>query len=819
MAPIEESGAFWVFDPYSKIWSELKPNDPQSPYPAGRSFHALTSNGQDTIFLHAGCPEKGRLGDLWAFSIPTRQWRQLTSAPKPERGGTSIAFAEGRIFRMNGFDGNTEQGGSLDVFDPEKNVWDTMSFSADGISGPPARSVSCLLALKVAGRPSLVTMFGEHDPSSLGHQGAGKMLADVWIFDLESEQWAEVKMRDGNDVPQGRGWFDADVVAGPPCPPLTQIIPSPRESVGTIPVAKLAAGEEKESCDETKPTCKACARLSLECSYGLNYTFRHTSNAQTTISGTLNVPTKAVTRKDHIEISNHVSESSGLKLPATLDTIDNVESMYLSHFQSHVRYLLPAASPQVIDNALQSPPARFAILCIAASNLSMLNASVQSRILPSNNRGSIFSPLVDKRHYSNARKYHDRALYCCRTTDPEEAKHQSVAILTTHVLLAYYHHASTDHRSFRMAVGESIRFVLQNRTSIADSIDGARALQLWYRLCTSHRPAKSPALLLEGEGASPYNLNVLPDVTEHLYLRCIVGMSADDLIYDILIKTLEIRTKLVTFRAVADTLQISDQSSHISSLTHEILNKMLGRHSAPHENAEAQGGFVGSHHLLGLLEVQSERLKVWKSRLNPNQLPMEYYPPHEPSADSLSCTAQSFSTHRDAMNALYYMLCQLAIHTSCQTSPTADCRSVYDPSTTLIDNMAHSVCRIASNLSFKASTTSDIYTFSLGEVLLHLVFLWRSDALFHSILDILWPSFEKSGRGYEHSHYPTQLAKRIIAQVALYWENNRVVLLALPAVAENISKSKLLDTSHPIDMVACGYNVDGKYFLEKGPLP
>ncbi|PYI01283.1 kelch repeat protein [Aspergillus sclerotiicarbonarius CBS 121057] len=213
MAPIEEAGSFWVLDPTPSGWSQVTPADPQSPYPVGRSYHTLANDGKDTIFLHAGCPEKGRLCDLWAFNIVTRQWRELASAPKPARGGTSIAYAEGKVFRMNGFDGNKEQGGTLDVFDPEKNVWNTITYLADGISGPSARSVSCLLSLHISGKPCLVTMFGEHDPSSLGHQGAGKMLADAWIFDIESQKWTKIEV-DNEDVPQGRGWFDADVISG-----------------------------------------------------------------------------------------------------------------------------------------------------------------------------------------------------------------------------------------------------------------------------------------------------------------------------------------------------------------------------------------------------------------------------------------------------------------------------------------------------------------------------------------------------------------------------------------------------------------------------
>ncbi|KAL4995472.1 hypothetical protein BDV10DRAFT_174580 [Aspergillus recurvatus] len=214
MAPIEEEGAFWVFDPSTGggEWSRIQPADSQTPHPVGRSYHSLTSDGKETIFLHAGCPEKGRLRDLWAFDVTLGKWTELPQAPGTERGGTSIAYAGGKIYRVNGFDGKTEQGGALDVFDVADKTWKTIEYSADGANGPSPRSVGCLLALDVNGKPSLVTMFGEHDPSSLGHQGAGKMLADVWVFDIESQKWAKVAVE--GEGPPSRGWFDADVLEG-----------------------------------------------------------------------------------------------------------------------------------------------------------------------------------------------------------------------------------------------------------------------------------------------------------------------------------------------------------------------------------------------------------------------------------------------------------------------------------------------------------------------------------------------------------------------------------------------------------------------------
>ncbi|KAH8433914.1 Kelch repeat protein [Aspergillus melleus] len=206
MAPIEENGSFWVFDTTTNIWEHVSPSDAGSNYPVGRSYHALTNDGHSTIFLHAGCPEQGRLNDFWSFDLRTRVWRELPAAPGAARGGTSIAFAKRMVFRMNGFDGKSEIGGAVDVFNIRTEAWESVSFAADGVSGPAPRSVSCLVA--VGGK--LITMFGEGNPSALGHQGAGKMFSDVWAFDVEERKWEEVRVE--GDGPVARGWFDAEAV-------------------------------------------------------------------------------------------------------------------------------------------------------------------------------------------------------------------------------------------------------------------------------------------------------------------------------------------------------------------------------------------------------------------------------------------------------------------------------------------------------------------------------------------------------------------------------------------------------------------------------
>lgn len=210
MAPIEEQGAIWEYDPTPATWTAIKPSS-QSSYPAARSYHCAANDGADTIYIHAGCPEKGRLSDLWAFNLARKEWTELASAPDPARGGTSIAFAGGKIYRMNGFDGKTEQGGNVDVYSPETNSWTSISYNPDGKEGPFPRSVSVLLPIARDDVVFLVTMFGERDPSSLGHQGAGKMLGDAWAFNTTTKTWSEVRV-EGAELPVPRGWFDADVV-------------------------------------------------------------------------------------------------------------------------------------------------------------------------------------------------------------------------------------------------------------------------------------------------------------------------------------------------------------------------------------------------------------------------------------------------------------------------------------------------------------------------------------------------------------------------------------------------------------------------------
>lgn len=214
MAPLEENGALWVYDQGTLRWSKIEPADSSAEYPEGRSYHAMTSDGHDKIYLHAGCPASGRLADLWSFSISEKNWKKLANAPPPARGGASIAFLSGKLYRANGFDGKTEQGFALDVYDSERESWSTKTWSAE--TGPSPRSVCTLLPIKIVGKEYLVTMFGESDPSNAGHMGAGKMLDDVWAHDVQGERWrkVETEVKGGERGPAPRGWFAAAAIPG-----------------------------------------------------------------------------------------------------------------------------------------------------------------------------------------------------------------------------------------------------------------------------------------------------------------------------------------------------------------------------------------------------------------------------------------------------------------------------------------------------------------------------------------------------------------------------------------------------------------------------
>jgi hypothetical protein len=49
MAPLEEHGSLRVYDIVHEGWSQTTPIGTEAPFPEGRSYHAMTNNGTDTV--------------------------------------------------------------------------------------------------------------------------------------------------------------------------------------------------------------------------------------------------------------------------------------------------------------------------------------------------------------------------------------------------------------------------------------------------------------------------------------------------------------------------------------------------------------------------------------------------------------------------------------------------------------------------------------------------------------------------------------------------------------------------------------------------
>ncbi|MCJ1233141.1 hypothetical protein MMC14_001096 [Varicellaria rhodocarpa] len=232
MQPLDEHGRVWVFHTNVRKWSHIDPVEGR-PYPAARSYHTSTSNdhpipsqqhtlnpagGPDrdahgTIFVHGGCPSTGRAADVWSFDIAAKAWSQLPDAPGPPRGGSCLAFAQNRLYRFGGFDGQNELGGQLDyleiassTFDNKggegelaifpRQTWETNKYGEDA-RGPGNRSVAGLLPLTTGqGRNFLLLFLGERSPSSKGHDGAGAFWGDVWSYQLRPDGMTAASIKD-----------------------------------------------------------------------------------------------------------------------------------------------------------------------------------------------------------------------------------------------------------------------------------------------------------------------------------------------------------------------------------------------------------------------------------------------------------------------------------------------------------------------------------------------------------------------------------------------------------------------------------------------
>ncbi|RDX51881.1 hypothetical protein OH76DRAFT_1462928 [Lentinus brumalis] len=192
--------------------------------PISRSYHTVVAHG-DTLYVHAGCPDSGRLNTLHGFDLTKKVWMTLAPAPEPGRGGTvlvatTVSGDKNVLLRYGGFCGHElPPAGEVDVYIISEDRWFTVQPSADPTHGTPGpRSVHGFVHF-VSPAPELangvaVLYHGERDASSLGHAGAGTFWDDIWILSKEPNddissgwQWRKPEVVGEDHLPEGRGWF------------------------------------------------------------------------------------------------------------------------------------------------------------------------------------------------------------------------------------------------------------------------------------------------------------------------------------------------------------------------------------------------------------------------------------------------------------------------------------------------------------------------------------------------------------------------------------------------------------------------------------
>ena len=171
------------------------------------------------LYIHAGCPVSGRVGELHSFDLTSQTWNVLASGPEPGRGGTVVAPAvlsnAKVLLRFAGFAGY-ELGGdhTLDIYDIASNTWRTVTPTPDPSHGHPGqRSVHGFVGFSSPAHPTAVALlyYGELEASGVGHAGAGKHWDDVWLLhsgageNQDGLRWERVEV--SGAAPEARGWF------------------------------------------------------------------------------------------------------------------------------------------------------------------------------------------------------------------------------------------------------------------------------------------------------------------------------------------------------------------------------------------------------------------------------------------------------------------------------------------------------------------------------------------------------------------------------------------------------------------------------------
>jgi hypothetical protein len=133
-----------------------------------------------------------------------------------------MTYHGNRVYVHGGFTGQEQS--DMVVYDSSKDEW--FEASPSSTDAPGARSVHAIVPVESedADSDKLVVLFGEGNPSNLGHEGAGEFWGDVWTAKLPKSLNAAHGHRlpvayekmaltgfndDQSNLPCPRGWFQA----------------------------------------------------------------------------------------------------------------------------------------------------------------------------------------------------------------------------------------------------------------------------------------------------------------------------------------------------------------------------------------------------------------------------------------------------------------------------------------------------------------------------------------------------------------------------------------------------------------------------------
>ena len=189
-----ELNDLWRFDLDTKTWEEF-PRD-VSNKPSPRQMHvAVLVDGH--IYIHGGSHLGQTFGDLWCFNITTFSWMQQQQYNSPPPRQNHVAVGEPGKLWVHG--GRGVRNGLIALMD---DLWsydiDTKTWMQT--SGHQPKPSPREMHVAVLAQESIWLHGGLGMNEYLKFYG-GEWLADLWRFDLSTQEWIEQKESFPPDLP------------------------------------------------------------------------------------------------------------------------------------------------------------------------------------------------------------------------------------------------------------------------------------------------------------------------------------------------------------------------------------------------------------------------------------------------------------------------------------------------------------------------------------------------------------------------------------------------------------------------------------------